>query len=177
VPPRAPVPPRAARRRRGAVILAAVLTVVIVVGYGAYAGWNALTGGGSGNDPQATADTGYLASVNRAMFFGGTVLGAGTDVRLVGDLGVFQDQANQAIYTVGVEQGNLDKAARNATGAKADVLAASTQSVDDLRVAMIRWRDAVFNLRLGLVADAKAEVERAIAQIQADAERWKALPG
>ena len=162
MPPRAPVPPRAARRRRGAVILAAVLTVVIVVGYGAYAGWNALTGGGSGNDPQATADT---------------VLGAGTDVRLVGDLGVFQDQANQAIYTVGVEQGNLDKAARNATGAKADVLAASTQSVDDLRVAMIRWRDAVFNLRLGLVADAKAEVERAIAQIQADAERWKALPG
>jgi hypothetical protein len=159
------------------VLLAAALTVVIVLGYGAYAGWNALTGGGSGSDTEATAETGYLASVDRAMFFGGAVLGAGTDVRLVGDLGNFLDQANQAIYTVGVEQGNVDKAARNATGARADVLASTTQSLDNLRVAMIRWRDAVFNLRLGLVADAKADVESAIAQLRADAERWKALPG
>ena len=78
---------------------------------------------------------------------------------------------------MGIEQGNLDKAARNATGAQADILTSTTQSLDNLRVAMIRWRDAVFNLRLGLVADAKADVESAIAQLQADAERWKALPG
>jgi hypothetical protein len=159
------------------VLLAAALTVVMVVGYGGYTGWNALTGGGSGGDPQATPDTSYQASVDHAMYFGGTVVDAGIDVRLVGDLGPFLDQTNQAIYTVGVEQGNLEKAARTATGPRADVLASTTQSVDNLRVAMIRWRDAVFNLRLGLVADSKAEVESAIAQIQADAERWKALPG
>ena len=158
-------------------LLAVALTMVIVLGYGAYTGWNALTGDSSGSDTQTTAETGYLASVDRAMFFGGAVLGAGTDVRLVGDLGIFQDQANQAIYTVGVEQGNVDKAARNATGARADVLTSTTQSLDNLRVAMIRWRDAVFNLRLGLVADAKADVESAVAQLRADAERWKALPG
>ncbi len=158
-------------------LLASALTVAIVLGYGAYSGWNALTGGGSDGGSETAGDAGYLTSVDRSIFFAGHVLGAGADVNLVGDLGLFQDAANLAIFDVGLEQGKLEKAARNATGARADVLTSTIQSVDNLRVAMIRWRDAVFNLRLGQVDDAKTEVQSAIARLQADAERWKALPG
>ncbi|MFM8302832.1 MAG: hypothetical protein ACKOA9_00815 [Actinomycetota bacterium] len=169
-------PPGASVARRVLVLAAVTLTVVVVLGYGAQAGWNALTGGPDTGSSAISSDD-YLESVERSVFLGGAVIGAGIDVRLSSDINGFVDAANQAIAAVNTERGNLQALARSSRGARADLVTSTAQTLDRLEAAMGRWRDVVSALRLGQVADAKAEVEGAVAQLQTDAERWRALPG
>jgi hypothetical protein len=42
-------------------------------------------------------------------------------------------------------------------------------------VALIQWRDAVYNLRLASVDDAHSAIDSAVAQLNADLERWKTV--
>lgn len=172
-PPRPPGPPR--RRRRGPVLIAALLTVVILVGYGGYSAWNAVTGGDSGGG-DAPAAGGYEAIVSQDIFLAGLVVGQGVDVRLVGDLNGFRDNANRAIFIIGSDKGALAKLATGATGPQRDVISDTQLALDALQAGLIQWRDAVYNVRLAAVDDAHSAIDSAVARLSADLDQWKALP-
>lgn len=155
-------------------LLAAALTVVILLGSGGYAAWNALTGDTSTSDEASTA---YVASTQRAIYYGASAVGLGLDVHIIKDLGIFQDSMNAAIDGVRAERTNLETLAATATGPRADILQSSIQAADSLESGMAQWRDAVFNLRLGGVDDAQSAIDSAVARLVADIDRWDALEG
>ena len=148
---------------------------MIVLGYGGYTAWNAITGGGGSDSAEAPAPSGYEALVARDAFIAAGLLSDGINVRLVGDLPGFLEAANRAIYTVGVDKVEMARLAGNASGAERDVMTSTQQSLDALQVAIIQWRDAVYNLRLGAVDDAKAAANAAIALLQSDVDRWRSV--
>ena len=157
-------------------MIAAALTLIVLLAYGGYTAWNALTGGGGSDDAQApTASAGFESIVGSDIFLAGQVVGHGVDVRLVGDLNGFRDTADRAIFIVGTDRGALAKLNAGATGPQRDVIASAQQSLDALQVALIQWRDAVYNLRLASVDDAHDAIDSAVAQLSADLERWKSV--
>jgi hypothetical protein len=170
VPVRTAGPPPSRRRRRG-IVLAALLTLVVVVGYGGYLAWNALVGGS--DDADAPAATGYEATVSQAIFLGGAVLGLGVDTHLLNDLGPFADATDRAVFTVGADRARLERLAQTAPRPEAEVIASTVQSMDALQDAMIEWRNAVFNVRLGSVDDAHDAIDDALERLRGDLERWK----
>lgn len=159
-------------------LVAAVLTVVVLLGYGGYTAWNAVSGGGDegATTPTAAAgDADYETIVSTAIFLGAQALAQGADTHLAVDLGPFADGTDRAIFTIGADRARLARLARTAAAREADVIVSTEQSLDALQTAMVQWRDAVFNLRLGAVDDARAAVDSAIARLQGDLERWRSV--
>jgi flavin-binding protein dodecin len=145
---------------------------VVLLGYGAYTAWNAWIA----DDPaptSVTATADYEGAVSQAMYFGGIAVGAGLDVHLMADLGTFVDTANRAIAIVEDQHTTLERLGRRETGARADLVASSLQSVDALSAAIAQWRDAVYNLRLARAAEARSAIDAATARLQADLDRWR----
>jgi len=152
-----------------------VLTLLVVLGYGGYTAWNALTGGDS-DETTTPAAASYETIVSNDIFLAGQVVVHGVDVHLMGDLNGFLEAANRAIFIVGTDKGGLAELSAGATGPQRDVISSTQQSLDALQVGLIQWRDAVYNLRLAAVDDARAAIDSAVARLQTDLERWKALP-
>ncbi len=114
--------------------------------------------------------------MSQAIFFGGVAVGTGLDVHLMNDLGPFVDTANEAIALVETQRATLERLGRGETGVRADLIASSLQAVDSLAAGMAQWRDAVYNLRLARAAEARSAIDAASARLQADLDRWRALP-
>ena len=151
-----------------------MLTVVILVGYGAYVGYDKLTG----NDtPAAETGTGYVASVETAIAHGRWSIGMGLNFHSLKDSYVLRNQFNAEIDTVRAQQANLQTLLPNVLGPRADTVRASIQSVSDLQVALGQWRDAIFLLRLGNVDDAQAAIESAVAALQQQLDTWNSQTG
>lgn len=148
--------------------------MVIVVGYGGYVAYDKINGGDS---VPAAADDGYAASTRRAMFYGGTAIGAGVNLRNLKDQYSFKDEVNAQIALVGTERANLERLLPTATAPQADTIRATIQSMDELMNAMTQWRDAIFLLRLNNVDRAESAVSSAVAQMGQQLETWNALEG
>lgn len=148
--------------------------MVIVVGYGGYVAYDKINGGDSA---PAAADDGYAPSTRRAMFYGGTAIGAGINLRNLKDQYEFKDEVNALIALVSTERANLERLLPTATVPQADTIRATMQSMDELMNAMTQWRDAIFLLRLNNVDRAESAVRSAVAQMGQQLETWNALEG
>jgi hypothetical protein len=151
--------------------------VLILIAYGGYTGWNALVGGGDKTESALPTGTGYAASAERARFNANIAIILGVNLRIVKDSGRFLQDVNRTIDGVRAERANMEKLATTATGPRADILRSSIEATRTMDTGMSRWRDAIYNLRLGGVDGAESMIRSGIAQIDTDLERWKSLRG
>jgi hypothetical protein len=153
--------------------LALVLTVVILIGYGAYAGYQKITG----NDAPAETPTGYVASVQAAIAHGQWSVGMGLGFHSLKDSYVLRNAFNTEIDTVRAQQANLEALLPNVVGPRADTVRASIQSMNDLAAALGQWRDAIFLLKLGNIDTDQAAIESAVAALQQQLDTWNGQQG
>jgi hypothetical protein len=151
-----------------------VLTLVILVGYGAYVGYDKLTG----NDtPTAETGTGYVASMQTAIAHGKWSIVMGLGYHNLKNQYVLRNQLTTEIDTVRNQQANLEALLPNVLGPRADTVRASIQSMSDLQVAMAQWRDAIFLLKFGDVDDAEAAITSAVTALEQQLNTWNGQEG
>ena len=182
-PRRAPARPPAARpnarrqpnhARRRTIALALLLTVVILVGYGAYAAYDKLTGDDA---PTAQGSDGYLTSTQTAISHGQWSIAMGINFHNLKDSYILRNQFNTEIDTIRAQRASLEALLPNVLGPRADTVRASIQTMSELETAIGQWRDAIFLRRLGNVDDAQASIESAVGALQQQVDTWNSQEG
>lgn len=150
-------------------VIAAVLTIMILGGYGAVTAWEQLADDGTPTEPTGR---GFVASTTRAIQDGHAAILLGVNLRLLADVYHFRNDMDALIDGVRTERDNLERVANRSPAARALIARSAVDATTRLEFAMSQWRDAIFLTQLGRVDDAQAGIEAAVAQLEADRNRW-----
>jgi hypothetical protein len=149
--------------RRRAIVFAFLLAVVVIAGY---AGYRALASGGDGGSDR------FVTTVRDAQQVGRDAITLGTNFHDLAEQYAVHDQFTMMSVSLSSRRSVLDRIATSSTGVRHNAAAEASLLVGELQNAINDYRDAIFDLRLGDVADAESAITRAVDRLGQQIDAW-----